>query len=336
MFEAERTRAILGPVDPARAVTVTPPLVSADELIDRAGAIEAVVPRRRARPTRRLVLTAGTLAVAVGAVAVLQPFDRSAPDGTGGPGSTAGTVLAPVSYQFEADAPEAGPHLRALAGTIKDAKYDHLGGRYVYHHTKVWGDPVMTSADGRHHVAFAGETKVWQAADGTGSQLNTQLEPEYPDQESRDYWQRKLDSRPAVDASGAPAMIPLPPMGLTPPSADPSALRGLLKVEFGPGAVSKEVSGLYAQFVIPRATRAEILRILADVPGFRWRGQVTDRAGRSGVAVTFDDRENDAQSLLIFDPKTGELIADERLTLSPVRISAYRVILDAARTDRVG
>ncbi|WP_327030669.1 CU044_5270 family protein [Micromonospora sp. NBC_01740] len=336
MFGAERTRTLLGPVDPARTAAVAPPLVSADELIDRAGTTEMVAGRRRVRPTRRLVLTAGTLAVAVGAVAVLQPFDRPSPDVPGGPGSTAGSVLVPVSYQFDTDPPEAGPQLRALAGKIKDAEYDHLGGRYMYHHTKVWGDPVMTSADGRHRVAFAGETKVWQAADGTGSQINTQLEPQYPDQESRDYWQRNLGSRPAVGATAAPAMIPLPPMELTPPSADPSRLRELLKVEHGPGAASKEVSTLYAQFVIPRAARAEILRVLADVPGIRWRGQVTDRAGRDGVAVTFDDREHQAQSLLIFDPKTGELLAHERLTLSPVRISAYQVILDTAWTDRTG
>ncbi|MCI4066298.1 CU044_5270 family protein [Micromonospora sp. R77] len=295
-----------------------------------------VAGRRRVRPTRRLVLAAGTLAVAVGAVSVLRPLDGPSPDVPGGPGNAAGSVLVPVSYQFDTDPPEAGPRLRALAGTIKDAEYDHLGGRYMYHHMKVWGDPVMTSADGRHQVAFVGETKVWQAADGTGSQTNTQLEPQYPDQESRDYWQRNLDSRPAAGAAAAPALIPLPPMELTPPSADPSRLRELLKVEYGPGAASKEVNTLYAQFVIPRAVRAEILRVLADVPGFRWRGQVTDRAGRNGLAVTFDDREHDAQSLLIFDPKTGELLAHERLTLSPMQISAYQVILDTAWTDRMG
>ncbi|MBX7268660.1 CU044_5270 family protein [Micromonospora sp. Llam7] len=336
MFGAERTRSLLGPVDPARTAAVATPPVSAQELINRAGSTEMVAGRRRVRSTRRLVLAAGTLAVVVGVVAVLQPFDRPAPDVAGGPGSVAGSVLVPVSYQFDTDPPEAGPQLRALAGKIKDAEYEHLGGRYMYHHTKVWGDPVMTSADGRHHVAFAGETKVWRAADGTGSQINKQLEPQYPDQESRDYWQRNLDSRPAVDAAAAPIMIPLPPMELTPPSADPSRLRELLKVGYGPGAASKEVSTLYARFVIPRATRAEILRVLADVPGFRWRGQVTDRAGRDGVAVTFDDREHDAQSLLIFDPTTGELLAHERLTLSPGRISAYKVILDAAWTDRIG
>ncbi|MBQ0991270.1 CU044_5270 family protein [Micromonospora sp. H61] len=334
MFGAERTRTLLGPADPARNASVGPPLVSARELIDRADATETVAGRRRVRPTRRLVLTAGTLAVAVGVVAVLQPFVGDAPDTPGEPAAAAGLVLVPVAYQFDADPPAAGPQLRMLADKIKDAAYDHQSGRYMYHHTKLWGDPVMTSADGRHHVAFASETKLWQAADGTGNQVSTQLEPQYPDQESRDYWQRESAARPAATGTPAPDVIPLSPEELRPLSADPSELRERLKVEYGAGAASKWVGTLYGQYVVPRATRAAVLRVLADVPGFRWRGQVTDRAGRKGVAVTFDDREHDQQSLLIFDPKTGELLADELLTLSPVRISSYKVILDTAWSNQ--
>ncbi|MBQ1020652.1 CU044_5270 family protein [Micromonospora sp. D93] len=336
MFGAERTRTLLGPADPARNAAVGPPLISARELIERASATETVAEHRRVRPTRRLVLTAGTLAVAVGAVAVLQPFGEGAPDTPGEPPAAAGLVLVPVAYQFDADPPAAGPQLRMLANKIKDAVYDRQSGRYMYHHTKLWGDPVMTSADGRYHVAFAGASKVWQAADGTGSQINTQLEPQYPDQESRDYWQRKGIARPASTGTPAPKAIPLPPEALTPPSAVPAELRKLLKVEYGGGAAGKEVSTLYSRYVVPRATRAAVLRVLADVPGFRWRGQVTDRAGRNGAAVTFDDRDHDQQSLLVFDPRTGELLAHELLTLSPVRISSYQVILDAAWTNQPG
>ncbi|MBQ1029783.1 CU044_5270 family protein [Micromonospora parva] len=335
MFGAERTRTLLGPADPARTAAVEPPLVSARELIDRAGATDTAAGHRRVRPTRRLVLTAGTLAVAAGAVAVLQPLGEGAPDTPGEP-AAAGLVLVPVAYQFDADPPAAGPQLRMLADKIKDAAYDHQSGRYMYHHTKVWGDPVMTSADGRHHVAFASETKLWQAVDGTGNQVRTQLEPQYPDQESRDYWQRESLGRPAATGTPAPSVMPLPPEELRQPSADPSELRERLKVEYGAGSASKWVGTLYGQYVVPRATRAAVLRVLADVPGFRWRGQVTDRAGRNGVAVTFDDREHDQQSLLIFDPRTGELLAHELLTLSPMRISSYEVILDAAWTNQPG
>ncbi|MGW5558491.1 CU044_5270 family protein [Micromonospora sp. NPDC003944] len=336
MFGAERTRTLLGPADPARSVEVGPPSVPARELIERASATGTVAGRRRVGPTRRLVLAAGTLAVAVGAVAVFQPFGGAAPGTPGEPAAEAGLVLVPVTYQFDADPPAAGPQLRMLADKIKDAGYDHQRGRYMYHHAKVWGDPVVTSDDGRHHVAFAHETQIWQATDGTGNQIDTELEPQYPDQESRDYWQRESIARPAATGTPAPNVVPLPPRELSQPSDVPSELRELLKVQYGAGVASKEVSTLYGRYVVTRATRAAVLRVLAEVPGFRWRGQVTDRAGRHGVAITFDDREHDAQSLLIFDPKTGELLAHERLTLSPIRISAYKVILDTAWTDRVG
>lgn len=336
MFGEERTRTLLGPADPARHSTIAPPRLSAHDLIVRAEAVaEPTAQHRRARPTRRLVLTAGALTAAVGAAAIVQTFGQSSPDTlgiAGPPGADPGVVLVPVAYG--SDTRDAGSELRALAGRLVDAEYDDRTGRYMYHHTKTWGDPVMTSADGRHHVAFADETKVWQAADGTGKQITTQLEPQYPDQESRDYWQRNLKPKAAAAGTQAPDDMPLPPEDLAPLPSGRAQLTDLLKVRYGAGAVSKEVSRVYGRYVVPRQTRAEILRVLADVPGFRWRGQVTDRAGRKAVAITFDDREHNQQSLLIFHPNTGELLAHELLTLSPVRISSYQVILDTAWADQ--
>ncbi|MFD0594120.1 hypothetical protein ACFQZ4_17930 [Catellatospora coxensis] len=111
----------------------------------------------------------------------------------------------------------------------------------------------------------------------------------------------------------------------------------MLMTELGAaGAVGKQTSKVFGRYAVARQTRAEILRILADVPGFRWRGEVTDRAGRDGLAVTFDDREHGQQHLLIFHPRTGELLAWELLTLGPVRMNAYVLILETGRTDRLG
>ncbi|MFI6262148.1 CU044_5270 family protein [Micromonospora sp. NPDC051006] len=337
MFGEERTRTLLKRIDPARHNTIAPPRLSARDLINRAEAItEPVAYRRQARPIRRLVLTAGAVAIAVGAAAIAQTFGPSNPDTseiTGPTGADPGVVLVPVAYG--SGTRDAGSQLRAMANRLAGTEYDNRAGRYMYHHMKTWGDPVMTSADGRHHVAFADERKVWQAPDGTGSQVTTQLEPQYPDQESRDYWQRNLKPKADASATPAPDIMPLPPMDLAPLPSGRAQLNDLLKIRFGGGAVSKQVSTVYGRYVVPRQTRAEILRVLADVPGFLWRGQVTDRAGRKGLAITFDDREHNQQSLLIFDPNTGELLAHELLTLSPVRISAYRVILGTAWTDRL-
>lgn len=250
-------------------------------------------------------------------------------------------MLLPVSYQYDSDAPAAGPQLRALADRLVNAEYDNSTGRYTYHHTKVWGEPLVTSPDGRYLISHITEWKVWQAPDGSGRQITIPHEPQYPDQESREYWQQEVlkaqAAEPVTSVSPGPQLsyMPLPPRPDSAPlPSNRAELAELLKVSIGGGPVSKQVSTVYGRYVVPRQTRAEILRILADVPGFLWRGQVTDRGGRNGVAITFDDREHDQRWLLIFDPNTGELLADELLTLSPVRVSSYQVILGTAWTDR--
>lgn len=334
MFGEEQTRTLLKPIDPARHSTIGPPRLSAHDLIVRAEGEGGPVPHHRQRRlTRRLVLTAGTLAAAVAAVAIVPTLGESGQDvsGTGGP---AGVVLVPVAYG--SDTRDAAGELRALAERIVDAEYDNRVGPYTYHHTKRWGEPVLTSADGRHHVAFAEEVKLWRAADGTTMRSGAALEPQYPDQESRDYWEAGKLPTPDASATAAPSYDVLPREELAPlPSGGPR-LDDLLKVEFGTAAVAKAVSTVYGWYVVPREIRAEILRVVADVPGFRWRGEVTDRAGRIGVAVTFDDPEHNQQSLLIFDPETGGLLAYEQVNLSPVQISSYTLFLVTGWTDQAG
>ncbi|HEX5598793.1 MAG TPA: CU044_5270 family protein [Micromonosporaceae bacterium] len=335
MFGEERTRALLKPMDPARRSAIAPPRLSAHDLINRAEAIaEPVAHHGQARPTRRLVLAAGTLAVAVGAAVIVQTFSPSSPgtsEMAGPRGADPGVVLVPVAYSSGPS--DAGGQLRALASRLADTEYDNRTGRYMYHHRKSLGGALMASPDGRYHLAYVDEIKEWQAADGTGQQVMTSLEPQYPDEESRDYWEREF--KPNDAATPNTHSIELPPMDLAPLPSGRAELKEFLKVRFGAGAVSTQVNMVYGRYVVPRETRAEILRIVADVPGFLWRGQVTDRAGRKGVAVTFDDREHNQQSLLIFDPNTGELLAHELLTLSPVRVSSYHLILDTGWADRL-
>ncbi|MEV6377095.1 CU044_5270 family protein [Micromonospora musae] len=340
MFGVERTRTLLKPVDPARPGSVAPPRLSARDLIDRAeAAAEPVARHRQARPTRRLVLTAGTLAVAAaGAAAIAETFRRSSAE-TGEFASPAqpepGLVLVPVAYG--SDVSDAGDRLRALAGRLVDAEHDNHTGRYMYHHTKSWDPGVVMASVGRPLVGFAREFELWQTPDGkTGKQVMISMEPQFPDQESRDYWQRNHKPGPTATVTHDPRSDFLPPMQIPPLPSDRAQLAGRLQVRYGGGTVVKQLGGLYGLYVVPRRTRAEILRVLADVPGFRWRGQVVDRAGRKGVAITFDDREHDQQSLLIFAPETGELLAYEVLSLSPVRISMYQLILRTGWTDELG
>jgi len=332
MFGEQRTRTLLGPADPAMDRAVEPPRLSAHELIVRAEASPSLVPGivpRRARTSRRLLLAGGAVVVAAGVVKILQPSTVDTPRIAGPPG----TVLVPIAYQYDTGTSGAGPQLRALADRLVDAPYDGRTGRYTYHDLRIWGDPVMTSGDGRYVLGFGSERQIWRSADGTAQERVTMLDPQYPDQASRDYWQHHM---PRPQGTRAPQLRPQPPQAVRPLPSDRAGLANLLQVRYGAGAVHKALATIYARYAVPRAVRADILRIVADVPGFVWRGAVTDRAGRAGVAITFDDPANDQQHLLVFEPRTGGLLGDELLTLRPKRLSTYQLILATDLTDRIG
>lgn len=349
MFEEQRTRTLMGPADPVRAATVPPPRFTAHELIVRAEGTTGMNAARvdgpsPARPSRRWVLAAGALAIGAGATAAARSLVSPGTDGTG-PGSgsrpgsrpgsgsgSAGSVLVPVAYEFGSGGKPAAAELRALADRLVDAPYDNRTGRYMFHDTRTWGDPVSSSEDGRYLMGYADETKTWRALDGTGRQSSVQLEPQFPDEASREYWRKAVES---LDTNPGAEVYPLDAQGFTPLPTDLAGLRRRLMVVHGAGAVPKQVASVYAGFVVPRATRAEILRIIADVPGFVWRGKVVDRAGRKGVAITFDDRVHEQQSLLIFNPTTGDLFAEELVTLAHGQISAYQMIITTDWVDEL-
>jgi hypothetical protein len=101
-------------------------------------------------------------------------------------------------------------------------------------------------------------------------------------------------------------------------------------------AALKQVDTIYRRYVPTKATRAMVLDILADLPGLAWRGEVTDRNGRVGVAVTYDDAAHDERWLLVFDPHTGGLLAQELVGLTSGRDEVYSLFLAIGRTTQPG
>jgi hypothetical protein len=97
--------------------------------------------------------------------------------------------------------------------------------------------------------------------------------------------------------------------------------------------VVKYTGLLFQDYLVPRETRAIILQILAETPGLVWRGAVTDRAGRAGVAVSGDQANE--QAVLIFDPCSGVLLAQEYIQQAR-RPRGYTLVLEADRTDHAG
>ena len=184
------------------------------------------------------------------------------------------------------------------------------------------------------------------------------MAPEYPNEASRQYWEQlplpstppqiggpaytvgpggSTSSDPSTAAgSSAPGDPPSP--SVVGPSAplpgSPTQLANVLNVNVGAAALAKNVNNLYRGYVIPTQTRAQILNLLAGVAGFTWRGEVTDRAGRNGVAITADDPTHDQQMMLIFNPTTGELLAHEDVRLQKPEVLAYTLFVSYDRTDQ--
>ena len=99
-------------------------------------------------------------------------------------------------------------------------------------------------------------------------------------------------------------------------SSAPDALRRqILGEPLPPGAVPDifgQVSELFGNRYVRQATRRGVLLMLSHQPGIRVQPAVTDRLGRSGIAVTWIYRPPmpfTSTKTLIFDPRTGQLLA---------------------------
>jgi len=60
------------------------------------------------------------------------------------------------------------------------------------------------------------------------------------------------------------------------------------------------------------AQRAALYDVAARIPGVELVGDVTDSAGRPGVAVAMTNTSSHIRQLLVFDPKTSQLLAEEQ------------------------
>ncbi len=349
MLSEKRVRTLIGSADPVRTTAAPPPNRSAADLIAHADdlsqvranalahpaakeGIRGLRPRRQARPGRRLVLAGAALAViaVVAAVTVGQVGThrrQSAVDSTWGDG----VVVVPIAYQNTDPPPPAAEELRALAARLTDAPYDVQTGPFRYHQIKDWGDPLMASPEG-FTMSFVVDQETWEFTDNSIWSRLTQLAPQFPDEASRDYWVHHggpWSAKPPVDTT-------FPPIGEAALPTDRAALVTFMNVRYGVVDALKQVDTIYRRYVPTKATRAMVLDILADLPGLGWRGEVTDRNGRAGLAVTYDDGAHDEQWLLVFDPHTGVLLAKELVLLKSDRVDVYSLFLATGRTTQPG
>lgn len=262
MDTRQQLQELLGPTDPARFVKVTPTL-PARQVILRAESSYRPSPRSSPAWHRRIpiwVAAPALAAVALVAVAVVAP--RSTKDGVDLPpqgGTAVGVVLEPIAYQIQDDAPAAGPALRKLADTIGKADYDGKTGTYAYHHLRSWGS-TRALGPGNRNMGLAQETWMWCDANGVGEIRTRELQPEFPDEESRQYWQAILDKEGTRGTTAAPIVASSGTVDPTRPF-ESAAIASVLQAN-GCGSRTRQVSQRYLSW--PGSTTTDAQR---DYPG---------------------------------------------------------------------
>jgi hypothetical protein len=190
-------------------------------------------------------------------------------------------------------------------------------GQYVY--TKSVDAYLDSVLDGPHPFsALVAHTREIWLGPSEGRLHETSGPPQFLSEQDRAAW--NAAGRPALDAAVSDTTIdPSKPLDLP---TDPDELWQRLRRD-----AAGHGSGLYTEMftlvgdslretAITPAQRAALYVVAARIPGVQLLGDVTDSAGRQGVAVAMDNEVSKDRSTLVLDPKTGALLAEEDVVLA--------------------
>ena len=319
--DVDMTRLLLRGSDPVPAEMING---TAGDPIGRATLTRILaIPRRRTSPGLRprgwrLGAVAATgVAALLAAAFILVPH--------GGQGSAYAVTPPLLQYQTANTALSSQEVLRQLA-VLAERQLPAPAGRYDFVKTRGWYYGVTVDQ---------------------GGAVTGQLDPT-----SRQQW-IALDGSGRIDETrgGSNSLNDFAAEGLAGPQewpTDPAALRaelGKSHPDYGTSEWFTAVGDVWGMQVVSPRLQAGLLRMLADERELSNAGTVTDRIGRSGVAVSTESSHTGLKTryTLIFDPKTGMLLDFEQVLLEsgklPVKVpstSSYTVWISTGRVNRIG
>jgi hypothetical protein len=174
----------------------------------------------------------------------------------------------------------AAASLRSLLKRLTAGDCDAQHGRYAYVQVLSWTlDGAVSSGHSRNSLSLS-QYQLWRASDDSGRYRSVSTRENTVDETYR--------------RGGLAAFT-----GKLPASAD------------SPAAAVRAVADLYRGASPDRTVRAATVQLLAATGGLQYHGEVTDRAGRTGLGYSATSNDDAARDLIILDPQTGELLAVE-------------------------
>lgn len=340
--EAERVvGSIMRAHPPLDDIPNWPEHVTPAVLIGMAEARSRATLRGRARHTASALIRPRSVKVAIGcALASVVVALAYTPAGASAPVTP--PIIAVDTNSNELAAPYLAQLVRRVAARIEPMKI----GVYSYTRCQTWSLDVNGDDPGADKQVMAQDEQTWWAANVVGKRIVTRLPPQSP-QSSHAQWTVTL---PEVDAASRTSDEPAPgEMSVVlkqPPSTDPRTLT----VQLGenepppqkPLSRVRTIAQMYRYHVLNPAQRAAVLQVLADTPGVIYRGPITDRSNRTGMAVSIDSEDSSTRDVLVFDAATGWLLSHEQINLKadgdlPANsVTAYVLYLDHQMTDLRG
>jgi hypothetical protein len=223
----------------------------------------------------------------------------------------------------------AGAVLNDLAGiaALQPAPMPVTTGSYRYTKTDTLYMFTLVPRTGEVIVGLVPKTTaLWVGADGSGRIRETAGDLIFLSERSRSAWQAAglPDLARASNEDFGPPGPSLEDLSRLP--TDPSTLAKVIRerAQRADPPVNDEmfvvIGDLLRQQSASPQLRAALYKIAAGIPGVELVGDVRDRAGREGVAVAMTSTYTGLKqrNVLIFDPRTSALLAEERVLLEAV------------------
>jgi hypothetical protein len=187
-----------------------------------------------------------------------------------------------------------------------------------------WIDTYNNTAATSYNVSYTERRQAWIGSNGSGRIVESYTNPQLGTAKDRAGWiaaGRPSLAVPPSDDTFGPGQLSNGPPNLNKLPDDPAKLAALLsarRIEGGPKGPAEDfvqIGDLLRETYVRPSLRAAIFTVAKSIPGVRLVGTVTDQAGRSGIGLAYVHAwpalGEIGKSVLVFDPKTSKLIAEE-------------------------